>query len=479
MVIPEKSKPYASGDPFADVGAAVLQRLLEQHPDWQPKDALTFATDVYVQTWQGKLHAFFLNSGITNPSNKGKEVERTLEYYGPLLEEIETVEKGWCRVSGRYEALLPAGRENLILGGSGTFLNFNHGMEQGLRLGRSTLLTMYFAPLGCIEVGGNPALVHSSRPEITALIAESNLKSNRNPATAELKPGLAKSSRGNPANALFGYIDTILNEVKYEAKELSANGAPSLTLYNFTNFGAKPDVVLYHLSATVFSFYQQVMSRISYRGPWTWFVRAHYRSSKFKGARALPDSTALLIPGKPNEASTVVEPATYQAWTNSVYLRLLRGQSLLELMRKWARYQRFPFDLVIYYCQKLLHMDRKTLELIAHVARYVATDTDDSAIKRTLTRLSTARTGSEVRLLLVGLQRRNYDANKDATEPLLRLEDYVRYLFPDGTSWREIRDLLLLSLYEQLHESNRHVELEEGMEESAPTSEDEYTDEGQ
>ena len=461
-----------SGDPFADVGAAVLQKLLDQHPDWQEKEALAFATDVYVRAWQGKLHAFFLNSGITNPANKGKEVERTLEYYEPLLEDNSARAKGWCRVSGQYEALFPAGRENQVLAGSGTFLNFNHGLEQGLQLGRKALLSIYFAPLGCVEVGGSPALVHSSRPEITAFLAAANLKENRRPAAAELKPGLAKSSRGNPANALFGYVDRILDDVQQAAGKLPDGPAPALTLYNFTNFGAKPDVVLHHLSATVFDFYQQVMS--FYQEPWTWFVRAHYRNGKFKGARARPDSTALLLPGKPDEKPTVVEPATYQAWFNPVYNYLLASRSLLEILKKWCRHHRFPFDLTTYYCEKLLDMDRKTLEIIAHVARYVATETDDSAIKRTLTRLSTARTGGEVRLLLVGLQRRNYE--HEATEPLLRLEDYVRYLFPDGTSWKQIRDLLLISLYEQLHESNRHVELEEGLEEVAVGDDENDTD---
>lgn len=469
-----KRKSALSGDPFADVGIAVLQQLLAQHPGWQEKDALTFATNVYVQDWQGKLHAFFLNSGITNPSNKGKEVERTLEYYELLLADDPARTKGWCRVSGQYEALFPAGRENQVLAGSGTFLNFNHGLEQGLQLGRSALLWMYFAPLGCIEVGGNPALVHGSRPEITAFLAASNLRENLRPASAELKPGLAKSSRGNPANALFGYVDSILNEAKRAASQLPDGPAPApaLTLYNFTNFGAKPDVVLHHLSATVFDFYQQVMSR--YPEPWMWFVRAHYRNGKFKGARARPDSTALLVPGKPTEAPAVVEPAIYQAWYNPVYSYLLAGRSLLELLKSWCRRHRFPFELTAYYCVKILNMDRKTLDLIAHVARYVATETDESAIKRTLTRLSTARTGSEVRLLLVGLQRRNYES--EATEPLLRLDDYVRYLFPDGTSWRQVRDLLLISLYEQLHESNRHVELEEGLEEVAAGDDENDTD---
>jgi CRISPR-associated protein Cst1 len=36
-------------------------------------------------------------------------------------------------------------------------------------------------------------------------------------------------------------------------------------------------------------------------------------------------------------------------------------------------------------------------------------------------------------------------------EPFVRFNDYVEYLFPDGQSWYDVRDFLLISLYEKLH----------------------------
>lgn len=454
-----------SGDPFADVGAAVLQQLLKQRPDWTERDAVAAATDWYVREWQGKLHGFFLNSGITNPSNKGKEVERTLEYYGALLADEDTQAKGWCRVSGVYEPLFSAGRENLILGGSGTFLNFHHGLDRGLQVGRTALLHIFFSPLGCLQVGDKAALVHSNKPEVTALLAAKNLLENRKPSRIAVEPGLAKSTLGNPANALFAYVDDVLNEKEgYEAEQEETD--TSLTLYHFTNFGAKPEVVLYHLSAAVFEFYREMLS--GYKRPWQWFVRAHYRNSKFSGAQAGPDSTALLLPGKAKAAPTAVEPSTYRGWNNAVYLRLLQGQRLLPLMRDWAyRLWRhwpgqpaFPYELTCVYCETLLDMHPETLNLIERLATHVATELDESAIKRTRNHLSTIRTAAELRLLLVRLQRGNYERN--APDALVTLDTFVRYLFPEGTSWREVRDLLLISLYEQLHKQGKHLEPAEG-----------------
>ena len=38
--------------------------------------------------------------------------------------------------------------------------------------------------------------------------------------------------------------------------------------------------------------------------------------------------------------------------------------------------------------------------------------------------------------------------------PIVSVDDYVNYLFPDGSYWAEIRDLLLIAIYQELHERN-------------------------
>ena len=41
--------------------------------------------------------------------------------------------------------------------------------------------------------------------------------------------------------------------------------------------------------------------------------------------------------------------------------------------------------------------------------------------------------------------------------PIITLDDYVTYLFPDGQYWGEVRDLLLIYFYEKLHAENLDV----------------------
>jgi len=44
----------------------------------------------------------------------------------------------------------------------------------------------------------------------------------------------------------------------------------------------------------------------------------------------------------------------------------------------------------------------------------------------------------------------NYVAMNE--NPIVTVDDYVNYLFPDGSYWAEIRDILLIAIYQELHE---------------------------
>jgi CRISPR-associated protein Cst1 len=50
---------------------------------------------------------------------------------------------------------------------------------------------------------------------------------------------------------------------------------------------------------------------------------------------------------------------------------------------------------------------------------------------------------------MLRLTEENYE--RDGQAPLINLQDYSEYLFPDGVNWREIRDVLLIAIYERLH----------------------------
>ena len=54
---------------------------------------------------------------------------------------------------------------------------------------------------------------------------------------------------------------------------------------------------------------------------------------------------------------------------------------------------------------------------------------------------------------------KNYAIGND--EAIVTVEDYTDYLFPENRSWMETRDVLLIYIYQKLHEKNIKVEIEE------------------
>ncbi len=58
----------------------------------------------------------------------------------------------------------------------------------------------------------------------------------------------------------------------------------------------------------------------------------------------------------------------------------------------------------------------------------------------------------------MGLVSDNY--NKNNEKPLITVKDYTNYLFSDGGNTGEIRDLLLIAIYQKMHEMNLKVKIE-------------------
>lgn len=197
-----------TGDPFADTGGYVIQYLWNLYPDKDIDELIEFATKIYVNDWKGKLHTFFHGSKITNPSIKKDEdkVRGTKELYKSILAERANHIEGNCRISGRHTKLFSAGRESLILSGSGAFINYHHNFQSGLYLSKEILIRMFFIPLGVQLLIGKVALIQSNIDEISRLYVRHNSSINmRTIGTGQSE--IFRSKFSNPANAIFNFID--------------------------------------------------------------------------------------------------------------------------------------------------------------------------------------------------------------------------------------------------------------------------------
>lgn len=445
-----------TGDPFADIGGLVIEYLLEKKPGKSIFELIEETTNVYVKKWGNNLHTFFLNSTITHNSSKGqKGIDKTIFFYKGLFEG-KNAEDGYCRITGQRGDVFHGARDNHIMSGSSTLINFHHGFESGIRLSKEALIRIFFVPLGVEQLGDKVAILTSNNEDVTRYFAQRNVDNNLRDIASGISKSIQRSEFSNPANALFDYANQCIENVKTvtfdEDSGRSNTQGTTLNLFHFTNFGASPTINLITLPATVFSFYAYCIRE--HKNDWQSFILRQYSNSKFKNAQ-FDDISKSWFNNKEK-----ADYSTFKVWRNNVFEALLNGNR--QIIRKaflvHSKSHILNFKIVEQYQINIQNMDKRTLTKIKELADFIVNDRSDDEIKKSMTRLNGSKSSNGLRYFLLKLADKNY---KDGNEkPLFSLDEYVDYLFPDGTYWNEIRDLLLIAIYQKLHETNKKVEVE-------------------
>ncbi len=438
-----------TGDPFADVGALVIKFLWsqKQYANMDILELIKLVSTIYVNNWGANLYSFFLNSRITQPAfNSQRKIEETNKYYNSLINDTAQFKEGYCRISGKQSKLFYAGRDNHIMSGSGAFINFHHGYEAGLYLSKEILIRTFFVPFGLMQLGDKIALIHTDNEEVNYFFISKNLKENLRNIGSNNSEGVLKSEFNNPANAIFDFTEdcaTSLEMIKSnETSELIDEKAVTITLYLFTNFGAKPDIEIYRLPAILFKLITHFNKL--FREEWKDFIWHHYHNSKYKNAKFNSNT------GSWETEKDIVDFNTFKIWRNYIYDNLLNNNSIITYILKWSKSNKFNFKIVELYCRNILNMDGKTIQKIQDLADFIVHNPDADKIKKAIVRINGFKKSPEFRQYILKLIAENYNMGNE--KPLVTLTEYVDYLFPDGSYWSEIRNLMLIAIYQKLHE---------------------------
>ena len=133
----------------------------------------------------------------------------------------------------------------------------------------------------------------------------------------------------------------------------------------------------------------------------------------------------------------------------------MRNQSIVKEIRKWSVEQLFDFRLLKCYLINIRHMKNETIEKILQIADFILGCYEETEMKKVLTTLNAVKSPYMLRRFVLRMVAENYQQDGDV---LVSVDDYVNYLFPDTSSWMETRDVLLIALYQKLHE--KHVKIE-------------------
>lgn len=443
-----------TGDPFADIGGLVIQILFEQKGHQDILKLIDEISKIYVRQWNAKLNAFFLNSKITQPAFKGdKKISETAKYFRQLINDELPFEEGYCRILGEKTKLFYSGRDNNIMVGSGTFINFHSAFQYGLMLSKEALIRLFFVPYGCVQLTDKVALLQSNDEEINDYFVRKNIEDNQANIGKNRDIGINRWDYKSPSSALFDFAQHWIINVKDYAIEENVE----LNLFHFTNFGASPEVVLYNFSAALFEFYKRVQFR-TLQKDWRRLVNAYFYQ---KNAKYIFEEDTFQVTEKKERKSA--EYKEFKKWNNSIYERLLSNQSILKAMLSHVGIKRrsLNFEIVKLYQQYLRNMNSKTLQIIERIADYVLNNSNNP--KRSVQDLEKHDKAYAFRIELLKLLKKNH-LNK-TQKPLFDLKEYVYELFPDGTYWQEIQILLLIALYQKMHEREIWFD-EEGLEET-------------
>lgn len=109
-------------------------------------------------------------------------------------------------------------------------------------------------------------------------------------------------------------------------------------------------------------------------------------------------------------------------------------------------------------------MKKETVEKIYQIADFIMQAYDESDMKGIIKTLDGVKNPFLLRrFILKKVIEKNYLQGNDM---LVSVDDYVNYLFPDTSSWMETRDVLLIAIYQRLHEKHVDVGIENGDEDN-------------
>lgn len=465
-----------TGDPFVDTGGYVIKYLYEQ-PEHQGKsiaELIEYITHVYVDEWESCINAFFLNSTITQPAfteyyvagekftkkqlekmgftkeqikeskDEHRKIEETVKYYQSLITESHPDKEGYCAISGRKGKLFIAGRYNTILSGSYGYINFHAAFEPGIYLSKEMLIRTFFVPFGTIMLGGKPGLIQSNNPAITEFFVRKNCEINSQGLRTGISKGVLKSPFNSPAGSVFSFVDYCIDELKYKLYDEKTGEFKmedvALNIYHFTNFGAEPDLAISTLSAPMFKFYG-FCARDAYKEHWKAFLKAHYRTKDavFNEKDEVWES---------KKEKTQVEEFKY--WYNLVLDRLLMNKSLVRFFLRWCKYHTFPFEIIKTYLILIRNMKPEVVEKCKAIGDFISKQ-DSTYIKKSLDSLNLAGELRDFRQFLLKVIEKNFQ--KREAEPILTLDEFEA-LVPIGSNWREIKDAVIIRIYERIHSEN-------------------------
>lgn len=429
-----------TGHPLVDVGAATIASFsltnvpLERITDDVINEAIQYMDEQYgdKKPLSKFIRVLFPNSPYVNASG-----EKRKEYLNKILRGYKYSNKGIGKncVFCEDEANFLAFRQHIPLVSGEKAFNFFAQGKKGLPVCNSCLLSIQAFPLGSVWCSGKALFVHSTDTELIYKFAKRfSIENRRNLMLSEI-----------------GYLKTYLMEAFLDIEqERSYEPSPaSLTAYHLTNFGTNADIDIYHLPLGCIDFIR-VAQKPKYKQNWIAMTDKFWETKKKKSSKSSTEERTGRnyfyedIFGLPANAEHFIKRYLLSP-TIYAYIERSDQQTSIKYSTSW--------EFISLFLRKVMNMEKARIDTIQKVADRLAeyVQKNDS---RLFARIFSARRYKDLTLELLKADKESVKSG----HPLFSYGDFIE-IFEESEDmpridWSLARDLLMVRMIEQLHNSN-------------------------
>lgn len=431
---------YTPEDPFVTLGIIAIELLCEKPFNQCTYEDLSSAAELLVTwyltpAWSKELYSIFPNSKYVNVSIKDKKGE-SLQFLSNLISNIVSPIKDsstLCQFCGNVTNETCYAKTVVPLAGSYYLSNFFPSFQQGIHVCPRCVLAIQFAPLLCYKAGGKPCLISSGNLNLLKAYGKEVLTALKSHYTSgefanKENSGLYDEGFKSPENAIFNLAYKFSS--KYVIEGICSE-QETIVLYHMDNYNQNPKgISIYRLPSGVFSFVSSVMNSPNYKVAWYALLSRHY-FNKTQKDNSIP---------------------IWKTSRNVIHTFLLENKSIIWAFKDdQTRTVTLPWRLVEEYCKRVRLMNQQRLNDIKNCADHIAESIRIKNNKKRVNAIVSSKTLEEfrnqIRLSMVDWQKLG------KSEPLIKFDQFTSILIPgDYRGWTEVRDLIAVRLYEQLHD---------------------------
>lgn len=430
------------GDPIVDSGLLAIELLVNKKINDCSKEELKKISDELIElyltlAWSKDILSIFPNSTYVQYAKNYDREGKSKEFLYELIDGLNKSENDgdYCIFCGKsaYKRKddKPFVKTQIPLVGSSDFTNFSPSFKNGIEICAKCALAVQFAPILFYKTGGKPSCISCNNIEIMKRFGEECIEYiTRNKLLNGYKSkdvsGIFDESFKSTQNALFHLA--YKTSTKYKKLGLLKQNE-EIVIYRIDNYNQSPaGVTIHKIPNNIFRFVINVMTSPQYKKNWYDLLSKHYAKSDTKS-----------------------DSPVWKISYNRIHDSLLKNETILWAFRDdIEKKPTLPWIIVEYYMELVRNMNKQRIEGIKNLADKIAICIEESKNKKRINDIISARDlptfRNQLRLVFRDWQKLGKE------QPMITYEEYISIIIPeDYSNWKEVQDLIIIRLYEKLH----------------------------